>query len=213
MQNDPFLTLGLSQDATQSQVEEAYNSLKDIYSEQQFLEGETGAKAARKLAEIDMAYEQCLMQLESKISFDGGGVNSYAGVESLIKRNKLEDAQAMLDEIESRDAEWHYLQAIIYYKKEWRVECKNQLEIALELDSDNAKYKGALDRLNNVQSRGNDQSSNNNQQHNNQNRAGYSRPQNNRGGGNSEACCNTCSTLICCDCCCESCGGDLISCC
>lgn len=223
MQKDSFLVLGLTDDATQQQIDEAYSTLRKIYQQQRFLEGEAGAEATKKLAQLDIAYEECLSNVKSRVSFDSDGVPSYPQIENAIKNNRLEDAQTLLDKVETRDAEWHYLQSIIYYKRNWHNESKTQLEVAIALDDSVPKYKSALDRLNNVigggannNSQGNNAQFNQNQQNqqNQQNnRAGYSRPNNSGNGGNTGACCNTCSTLVCCDCCCESCGGDLIPCC
>lgn len=233
MQKDSFLILGLTEDATQQQIDEAYTSLKKIYQEQRFFEGEMGAEAAKNLAKIEVAYDDCMEYVKNKVSFDSNGVIGYAQIEAMIKNNRLEDAQNLLDKVESRDAEWHYLQSIIYYKRNWHTESKSQLEIAIALDDSVAKYKVALERLNKMLGGGqtnagnqagdnqysqqnngqnNQQNNGQNNQNQQQNRAGYSR-NNQRNGGNTDACCNTCSTLICCDCCCESMGGDCISCC
>ena len=56
MQKDPYLILGLKDDATQQQVEDAYRALRKEYEEKCFAEGEEGARAARKLTELDQAY-------------------------------------------------------------------------------------------------------------------------------------------------------------
>ena len=223
MQKDPYLVLGLRNDATQQQVEEAYRSLRKVYEEKRFAEGEEGAQAARKLNELDNAYRDCLEDLENRVKISDFG-NVLGHVEDLIKQGRLDDAQNELDKIEPRDAEWHYVQAIIYYKRNWHIESKNQLEIAMALDGSNAKYKRTYDRLtdliNNGGNAGAQQRSGaayggGGQQRTGyaDTRGGYSCPADDRSVENANACCNTCSTLICCDCCCECMGGDLIPCC
>ena len=67
---------------------------------------------------------------------------------ALLKENKINEAQAKLDAFNERNAEWHYLQACIFYKKNWTNESKKQLEIAIELDGDNKKYREAYGKLN-----------------------------------------------------------------
>lgn len=208
---DPYVVLGLTSDATQQQVEDAYRTLKKHYEEKRFCEGEEGAQASRALNEIEWAYRDCLDDLQRKVSFSDTG-SRFGAVESLIKQGKIEEAQSQLDMAEPRDGEWHYLQAVIYYKRNWHVESKKQLEIAMKLDPDNTKYKTTYDKLtaqlNNV---GANNAGNQNQS---SQRGGYSRPYPGQAGAdNANACCNTCSTLICCDCCCECMGGDLIPCC
>lgn len=213
---DPYLVLGLKNDATQEQVENAYRTLRRKYEELRFREGEEGAQASRALGELDRAYADCMEDLQSRISVAESGTK-LAAVEELIKQGKLDEAQEKLDMAESRDAEWHYVQAIIYFKRNWHVESKKQLEIALTLDPNNEKYKKSHAKLTSMLNNANAGTAGQEQQNANpygQQRGGYARPQQTDvGQDNTTACCNTCSTLICCDCCCEMMGGDLIPCC
>lgn len=39
------------------------------------------------------------------------------------------------------------MQAIVFYKREWLTEAKTQLEMALQDDPNNAKYRSSLDKL------------------------------------------------------------------
>ena len=146
MQRDPYSVLGLSNDATREQIDEAYYSLKSDCEAKLFEEGKVGTDASRKLAEIERAYSDCLEDLDKRISFDSFGSN-YGEVEQLIKDSRIDEAQRKLDTIEPRDAEWHYMQSVIYYKRNWHIESKKQLEIAVALDPDNAKYKRSLDKM------------------------------------------------------------------
>ena len=57
---DPYLVLGLKNDATQEQVENAYRTLRRKYEELRFKEGEEGANASRALGELDRAYADCI---------------------------------------------------------------------------------------------------------------------------------------------------------
>ena len=219
MQKDPYLILGLKDDATQQQVEDAYRALRKEYEEKCFAEGKEGASAARKLTELDQAYNDCLEDLQDRVKISDFG-NVLKHVEALIKEGKLDDAQDALDKVEPRDGEWHYMQAQIYYRRNWHTESKNQLEIALALEPNNEKfqrtYKRIVDMLSGANSGAAQGGAAGQQQQARggyaDTRGGYTRPAN--GGSSSlDACCNTCSTLICCDCCCECMGGDLIPCC
>ena len=146
MQKDPYLILGLKDDATQQQVEDAYRALRKEYEEKCFAEGEEGARAARKLTELDQAYNDCLEDLQDRVKISDFG-NVLKHVEALIKEGKLDDAQDALDKVEPRDGEWHYMQAQIYYRRNWHTESKNQLEIALALEPNNEKYQRTYKRL------------------------------------------------------------------
>ena len=87
MQKDPYLILGLKDDATQQQVEDAYRALRKEYEEKCFAEGEEGARAARKLTELDQAYNDCLEDLQDRVKISDFG-NVLKHVEALIKEAK-----------------------------------------------------------------------------------------------------------------------------
>lgn len=146
--------LNLNENATEEEINKTYYELRNKYGEERFQEGEAGNIAAKKLTELDNAYEQIqeilMNQKFDNTSSDGG--DEYKKISELIKQNKLDEAQRRLDALENRTAEWHYLLSIIYYKKSWHLECKKQLEIALNLDPGNQKYQTALNKLNDLMS-------------------------------------------------------------
>lgn len=217
MQKNPYLILGVSEDATFAELQDAYTTLQNKYKADRFLEGEAGAEAIRKLEELEWAYTKCQNSLHDKATVaDSSRV--YEEVGSLIKQDKLIEAQSKLDSIDTRDAEWHYYQSIVYYKKKWLSDSKTQLEICVSMEPKNYKYAEALRKLNEDMAQSDpfvNQNPNQNTgtQYNGQNRGGYTEPQMSNSQRNADACCNTCCTLYCCDTCCECCGGDLISCC
>ena len=74
-------------------------------------------------------------------------LSSRLEVARLLKAGELDKAQSVLDAFDERGAEWHYLQAVIFYKKNWMSESKKQLEIAVNMDPANTKYSDALTKL------------------------------------------------------------------
>lgn len=74
----------------------------------------------------------------------------YTCIKTLIGVGSTDDAQHMLDDIEEKDAEWHYLSSLLYREKNWYNESRKQLEIAIELDPGNDKYKEELEELKSV---------------------------------------------------------------
>ena len=138
--------LGLEEGATAAMVEEAYKSLSEKYKEERFMEGEIGNEAARMLSKIETAKNELLAELAE--SSEGDGASSYTKVEELIKAGDLQEAQRVLDSFNERGAQWHYLQSILFYRKNWVNESKKQLEIAIQLDGENQKYKDAYQKLN-----------------------------------------------------------------
>lgn len=210
--NDMFSKLGLKSDCTFAELDEAYKNLSNKYKSERFMEGEAGSNAAKNLELLDNAYRECQDYLKSRAHVDSK--NIYSVVSELIKSDRLNDAQDKLDAIEYRDAEWHFYQSIIYYKKSWFEDSKKQLEISISLDPTNKKYSDAMNNLlkntNTTQNQNQQQYTNPNP---NQGRAGYPPPNMDDSMRNQQACCDTCCGLMCMDTCCECCGGDLISCC
>ena len=71
----------------------------------------------------------------------------YTKIQTLIIEGNLDEAQTVLDGIEEKDAQWHYLSSHIYLAKNWTNESRKQLEIAIDMDPENEKYKEELEAL------------------------------------------------------------------
>ena len=139
--------LGLPESASDEEITARYNELKEKYSEDRWLDGEAGNEAARNLTKLQTAYREIMAsRKESKTNTEGK--DAYEEISELLKSDQLSEAQSRLDAFNERTAEWHYLQAVIYYKKNWINESKKQLEIAIEMDPDNQKYRGAYGKMN-----------------------------------------------------------------
>lgn len=144
--NEYYKILGVEQDATDEEIKLAYNTLKEKYQKERFLEGEAGNEAARNLTKIEFAYSE-IMEMRNFKPFDDNSMD-YSEVVNYIKSGQLNLAQEKLDSYTDRTAEWHYLQSVVFYKKSWINESKKQLEIAMEKDPNNGKYKDAYLKLN-----------------------------------------------------------------
>ncbi len=184
-----FEILGLPTTATDEEIETAYKTLKEKYSRERFLEGEKGNEAAKNLTKLETAYHEIVEYRKNDLN---DNVANFVDVETLIKAGNISLAQEKLDNISDRNAEWHYLQSVIFYKKNWLNESKKQLEIALNIEPHNDKYGQAYSRLK-------DKMEYNNRQYNN----GYYGAQNESqtsqqmGGTDSNGCVNDCLTLCC----------------
>ena len=141
-----YKILGVNESATDAEIEESYTKLKEKYSRERFYEGELGNEAARNLTKLETAYAEIKNERGNKTN-DKGVSQNFSDVEQLIKDGKISEAQNRLDDIGERNAEWHYLQSVIFYKKNWINESKKQLEIALNMDPHNQKYSDAYTKL------------------------------------------------------------------
>lgn len=144
---DLYEIFGLNSDCTDEELAAKYSELKAKYSEERFSEGEKGNEAARKLTELETAYQE-ILSLRQEQSFSAQSDSGlYKEVEEAIKSGNLSAAQDKLDSFNERGAEWHYLQSVLFYKKNWLNESKKQLEIAMQMDPNNEKYKTSYDKL------------------------------------------------------------------
>lgn len=147
MNREYYDLLGLNEDATDEEIKNRYGELKKKYNEDRWLDGEAGNEAARMLNKLDAAYAE-IMSARREQSKNTDGKSAYEEIAELLKSDKLSEAQTRLDEFNERGAEWHYLQAVVFYKKNWSNESKKQLEIAMQMDPGNKKYQEAYGKLN-----------------------------------------------------------------
>lgn len=138
---------GLNEGATKEDIKSAYETLRAKYLEERFMDGEIGNNAAHMLTRIETAYNELMSELTESAAADDGD-SSFSRVEELIKAGDLQEAQRMLDGFNERGGRWHYLQSVLFYRKNWINESKKQLEIAIQLEPENDKYKEAYKKLN-----------------------------------------------------------------
>ncbi|MCR4563739.1 MAG: DnaJ domain-containing protein [Clostridiales bacterium] len=200
---NPYEVLGLNDNASIEEVKAAYKSLARKYQSEDYSNGPLSENAQKKMDEINEAYDTIISSSGSSAKnqqsyYSDTSHSSYPDVRSLINRNKLEEAETILDGIyvTQRDAEWYYLKGQIHHRRGWFDEARKAYSKACELDPSNQEYSAALNSLNNAAT------------------GGY---RTSRGNSSSGCCscdaCDICSSLLCADCCCECMGGDLIKCC
>ena len=143
-----YKILGLDETATLDEINDRYKMLKERYQRERFYEGEIGNDAAKNLTKLETAYKEIIDSRERTQFFEDKKVENFDDVKKAIEKGDLSFAQSKLDDITERSAEWHYLQAVIFYKKNWNNESKKQLEIAIKMDPLNKKYSDAFTKLN-----------------------------------------------------------------
>ena len=198
--NDPYAVLGVSKNATDEQVKNAYRELARKYHPDNYTDNPLSDLASEKMKEINDAYDAIMAERRSGSSRKGGQKNNYYSaqsnfpeVRSLISQNRLEQAQEVLDGVppHRRDAEWYFLNGTVLYRRGWFDQAYTSFATAVRMDPNNPEYRNAM---NNAQRQQNSQ---------------YN-PY--RSYGDSSDCCDMCQGLICADCCCEMFGGNLCSC-
>lgn len=222
MSKDPYQVLGIKSTATQDEVDTAYFNLRDEYRETLFLDGQAGRDGAKKLNEVEDAYRAILSDRagntdpiiveesahDSSIDTEDAPFttsSSYADIEAMIKAGNLRDAQKALDDTQLRDAEWHFWQSNVFYKKGRIAESRSQLQTACNMDPGNTKYRDVLAKLDDIEAKQKDNAGFNQTTQNGMHRSyGNDRYD---AGASDEACCRACQAAMCinclCDCCCR----------
>ncbi len=196
---DPYEVLGVSRNATDDEVKDAYRQLARKYHPDNYGDNPLSDLAKEKMQEINEAYDAIVRERRAggnQRGYTGGaaGSSQYQDIRNLIRTGRTADAEMLLDGVPApaRDAEWYFLKGSVLYKKGWLDDAYNHFTTATRMDPSNAEYRAAYNQLER------------------QRRTGSYRPV---GGTNGDAACNLCGNLLCADCCCECMGGDLIPCC
>ena len=221
MSRNPFVILGVSENASKEELYNAYRNMRVKYESLRFEPGDVGSDACAKLEEIDTAYNDAMEILEKKTSSqsDYGDYRTQYTEQLLdeadkaIREGNLDLAQNKLDDCTTRTAKWHYLQSAIFYRKNWVSDAFKQLELACNMEPGNQKYRDAKIKMEqNLKANTTNQE---NSFYNNGTRQERSYADSRNYNTRQRGCtaCDVCNGLICADCCCECFGGDLISCC
>lgn len=188
--------LGLTELATDEEITARYNELREKYREDRWLEGEAGNEAAKMLTKLEVAYAE-ITESRKEEAKNTDGDSAFEEITALLKENKVAEAQARLDDFNERSAEWHYLQAVVFYKKNWISDSKKQLEIAIQMEPDNQKYRNAYGKMN---ARTNYQQQEYRQQQQTQNPYAHNDPNEQMGGSACGECISCCYTYLCINC-------------
>lgn len=193
---DPYTVLGVSKDATDEQIKNAYREQARKYHPDNYTDNPLSDLASDKMKEINDAYDQITAERRGGSgSSDAGAYSSsssnFADIRSMISSGRLEEAQELLDGVPpgKRDAEWYFLNGSVLYRRGWFEDAYTSFAAACRLNPSNAEYRAALNQMQ-------------------RQRGGYTGYRQGTGNGTAGcSCCDICTGLICADCCCQCMGG------
>jgi curved DNA-binding protein CbpA len=158
---DPYEVLGVSRNASDSEIKAAYRELVKKYHPDNYANNPLADLASEKMKEINEAYDSITKgragQSQSSGSYQSAYQNSYqtyntysgnsgnyAQVRSYINANQLDAAESLLNTAANRDAEWYYLKGVIAYRKGWMDEARQNYQTACAMMPGNYEYQNAL---------------------------------------------------------------------
>lgn len=202
---DPYMTLGVSRDATDEEIKKAYRTLARKYHPDNYAGSDLADVAEEKMKEINEAYDMIGKMRSaggSGGSYTGGSTSqgytsgNYAEIRYRINEGRFSDAEILLDAIPAsqRGAEWNFLKGCVMMQRGYYFDAQKYIETACYLDPTNMEYRQVKQRMRATAS-------------------SYDSPYRTTSYGSACSGTDCCTSLICADCLCKCCGGDLIRCC
>lgn len=155
---NPYSILGVSETASKEEIKKAYHKLVKENHPDRFLNEEDKKKATERLAKINEAYN---IIEKGGGSADGAyrkgystyGYGSSESTEALnrvrvfLNMNDLLGAQSLLNAIQNHNAEWHYLQGVVYIRQGFYDAARRHLKTAVDMEPSNSEYVSAYNNL------------------------------------------------------------------
>ena len=160
MITDPYKVLGVSPDASDEEIKRAYRQLAKKYHPDRNPDDQ---EAARKMQEINAAYEQIKNPQKQQPNY--GGYGSYGGYDPFgsqqqsqensyfraaaqyIRFGRFQEALNTLESVPQRNARWYYLSALAHNGLGNQVTALEHIRKAVSMEPDNYEYLSALERI------------------------------------------------------------------
>lgn len=151
MVKDPYQILGIKRGASKEQIKAAYRKLVSQYHPDKYRDNPLQDLAQEKLKEINEAYHQLM----------GGGTNDYQREETsarpsrdplqqvrhFVNQQRIQEAEILLHQITKRNAEWFFLNGIIFSHKGFFQQAFVNIEKASKMDPQNREYQSVYQEL------------------------------------------------------------------
>ena len=165
MIDDPYQVLGVSRDASDEEIKQAYRHLAKKYHPDL---NPGDQEAARRMQEVNAAYEQ-IKDPDKAAQSASGGYNPYGSsaygydpfgshrqssgpsyqqaATQYIRFGRYREALNTLEAASERDAQWYYLSALANDGLGNQVTAMEHIRRAVSMDPGNPEYLNALNRM------------------------------------------------------------------
>jgi molecular chaperone DnaJ len=162
MIDDPYKILGISRDASDEEIKRAYRQLAKKYHPDR---NPGDAEAARKMQQVNAAYEQIKNPEKTQSGAGYGGYGSYdpfggyqqhnqqegdsyqQAAYNYIRFGRYREALNALQNCTQKDARWYYLSALAHYNLSNQVTALEHIRRAVSMEPDNQDYLYTLDQI------------------------------------------------------------------
>lgn len=152
---NPYEILGVREGASQEEIKAAYREQVKKYHPDKYQDNPLYQLAEEKLQEVNEAYD---FLTKNKGQGAGNNSGSYGGsqgssnssfqeIRKTIDRGNLPMAEAMLNNMTNKNAEWFFLSGMIFMKKGWYDQASSQVQIAISMDPSNMEYRNAMNSM------------------------------------------------------------------
>lgn len=163
MIDDPYKILGVSRDASDEEIKRAYRQLAKKYHPDR---NPGDAEAAKKMQQVNAAYEQIKNPEKAQSGAGYGGYGSYDPFGGYQQRTQQQDGDSYqqaaynyirfgryrealnaLQNCATKDGRWYYLSAMANYNLGNQVTALEHIRRAVSMEPENEEYLHTLDRM------------------------------------------------------------------